>query len=110
MKHVVFVDCKLDYATLSRVHASGPVMFVRCQLREAEFNGCDMTRALLDECDLTRTSFGKGRYAGCDLRGNDVSTLLGASNLRRVIATSGQLTGLAQALTTELGIRISDEP
>jgi uncharacterized protein YjbI with pentapeptide repeats len=109
MKHAVFVDCQLDYATLSRMSSSGPVAFVRCRLREAEFTGCDMTRAVFEKCDLTLANFGKGRHAGCDLRGNDVSTLRGAANLRRVVLTSAQLVNLAQALATELEISLNDE-
>jgi uncharacterized protein YjbI with pentapeptide repeats len=110
MKHVVFVDCKMDYATLSRVRAAGPVMFLRCSLREAEFDGCGMTSVLLDKCDLTLTHFGSGRYGGCDLRGNDLSTLRGVPHLRRAVLGSAQLADLALAIAAELEITVDNEP
>ena len=47
LEHVVFSNCKLDYAVLSRVGVTGPVLFVQCSLREAEFRGCDLARSLL---------------------------------------------------------------
>jgi uncharacterized protein YjbI with pentapeptide repeats len=109
MEHVVFTDCKMNYVTLNQVRASGPVMFIRCSLREAEFNGCDMTGSLLDECDLTLATFENRRYAACDFRGNDLSTLRGVSHLRRVIINSAQLVQLAGALAAELEINFVNE-
>jgi len=63
MEHVVFTDCKIDYAALNQMRTSGPVMFIRCSLREAEFTGCDMTRSLMDECDLALVNFESGKYS-----------------------------------------------
>src|SRR5437660_658231 len=59
LEHVVFVGCKLDYSTLDKVRATGPVLFVRCSLPEAEFTGCDLPDALFDDCDLRLTVFGE---------------------------------------------------
>lgn len=109
MEHVVFTDCKMDYTTLSRVRASGPVIFIRCSLREADFIGCDLTRSLLDDCDLTLANFEDGRYAGCDLRGNDLSALRGVRHLRRVTIDGAQLIQLARALAAELEINLGGE-
>lgn len=74
---VEFTGCKLDYATLDHIRASGPVLFVHCSLREVEFTGCDLTGSLFDDCDLHLAKFGRGNYRGCDLRGNDLSVLDG---------------------------------
>jgi|SRR5271165_1678452 len=109
LEHAVFTDCKLDYSTFSQIRASGPVMFVRCSLREVDFEGCDLTRALFDECDLFLANFGHGRYARCDLRGSDLSTVKGVNNLKSVIIDRGQLIHLAEAMASELDVTFGDD-
>jgi uncharacterized protein YjbI with pentapeptide repeats len=109
MDHVVFSDCKLDYAMLSQVRVTGPVLFVRCSLREAEFHGCSLARSLFDDCDLGLTYFGPGGYRECDLRGNDLSAVRGASHLNRVIINRAQLLQLAEALAADLEVSFGDD-
>jgi uncharacterized protein YjbI with pentapeptide repeats len=109
LEHVAFTDCKMDYSMLAQIRASGPVMFIRCSLREAAFNGCDFTRSLFDECDLVLTTFGQGRYTGCDLRGNDLSAVNGVQNLKRVVIDRLQLIQLAEALAAELNVTFGDD-
>ena len=109
LDHVVFSDCRLDYAELSHIRAKGPVLFVGCSLREAEFRGCDLARALFDECDLTLTDFGPGNYRGCDLRGNDLAAIRGAHHLKRVVIDRPQVFQLAEALATDLEVSFGDE-
>lgn len=110
LDHVVFTDCKMDYAMLSRIRAAGPVIFAGCSLREAEFTGCDLTGSLFSRCDLTLASFGSGRYTGCDLRDNELSTVTGIHTLKRVILDRAQLPQLAQALAAELRVTYGDGP
>ena len=83
LDHVIFAGCKMDYAMLSRIRAAGPVMFTGCSLREAEFADCRLTGSLFSRCDLTLAGFGSGRYAGCDLRDNDLSTVTGSTTSKR---------------------------
>lgn len=109
LDHVVFTGCKLDYATLDQIRATGPVLFARCSLREAEFNGCDLAHSLFDDCDLHLTGFGSGNYRGCDLRGNDLSALVGTGNLKHIIIDRAQLMRLAEALAGELDVTFGDE-
>jgi uncharacterized protein YjbI with pentapeptide repeats len=109
LEHVVFTDCKLDYAAIARIRASGPVMFIRCSLREADFADCDLAGCLFDGCELTSASFGEGWYAGCDLRGNDLSAVNGAHHLERVVLDRSQLIELAAALAAELDVTFGDE-
>lgn len=105
---VVFTDCKLDYAVFDRVRASGPVLFVRCSLREAVFTGCYLAGCLFDECDLSGAEFGPGTYRGCDLRGNDLSAISGAHHLKHVVLDRVQVLQLAAALSAELGVTFPD--
>ena len=109
LDHVVFSDCKLDYAVLENIRAKGPVVFVRCSLREAGFRGCDLSRALLDDCQLPLTEFGPGRYQGCDLRGNDLSAVRGAHHLGRVIIDRIQVLQLGAALAGDIEVSFGDE-
>ena len=109
MDHVVFSDCRLDYALLERVRATGPVLFVRCSLPEAEFRGCDLARSLFDDCDLGLTDFGPGGYRGCDLRGNNLSGIRGAHHLSRVVIDRAQLLQLAEALAVDLEVSFGDD-
>ena len=107
--HVTFVDCKMDYSTLTQVRASGPVMFIRCSLRETEFTSCDLTRSLFDECDLLLANFGRGRYSGCDLRNNRLSAVRGTHHLKHAIIDRAQLIQLAEALAGELDVTFGDD-
>src|SRR6516225_8799217 len=109
MEHVVFTGCKLDYMALDQIRATGPVLFAGCSLREAELTGCDLAAALFDGCDLYLTGFGAGNYRRCDLRGNDLSALAGASHLKRVIIDRAQTVQLGEALAAELEATFGDE-
>jgi uncharacterized protein YjbI with pentapeptide repeats len=108
MEHVVFSGCKLDYATLAQVRVTGPVMFADCSLRDAELLGCDLAGSLFDGCDLHLTGFGQGSYRGCDLRGNDLSAVIGAAHLKRVIIDRAQTAQLGEALAEELNVTFGD--
>ena len=108
LEHVVFTGCKLDYALFDKLRATGPVLFAGCSLREAEFNGCSLPGSLLDDCDLSLAAFGPGSYRGCDLRGNDLSSVLGAHHLKRVVLDRAQVLQLASALAVELDVSFGE--
>jgi uncharacterized protein YjbI with pentapeptide repeats len=109
LDHVIFSDCRLDYAAVDRVRAAGPVLFRRCSLREAEFRGCNLARSLFDDCDLGLTHFGPGGYREVDLRGNDLSGIRGVQHLGRVVIDRAQLLQLAEALATDLEVSFGDD-
>ncbi|MFD0630766.1 pentapeptide repeat-containing protein [Catenulispora yoronensis] len=87
----------------------GAVIFSGCSLPEATFEGCDLSGAAFDDCNLRATTFGSGTYKATDLRGNDLSGLSGAVNLRKVVIDRHQLTDLAAAWAEDLGIAFGDE-
>jgi hypothetical protein len=64
---------------------------------------------LFDESDLFRASFGPGRYVGCDLRGNDLSTVNSVHHLKRAVIDRSQLLQLATALAINLDVIFGDE-
>ena len=110
MEHVIFTGCRLDYARFDGIRAAGPVLFVRCSLREAQFTDCSLAGCLFDGCDLFQAGFGQGFYRGCDLRGNDLSAVTGAQHLRRAVIDRVQLPQLAEALAAELELAFGDDP
>jgi len=109
LSHVAFTNCKLDYSTFSRIRTSGPVIFARCSLREVDFENCQFSQALFDECELVLTGFGHGNYRGCDLRGNDLSAVIGINNLKSVIINRYQLAQFAEAMASELDVTFGDD-
>jgi uncharacterized protein YjbI with pentapeptide repeats len=110
LEHVVFAGCKLDYATLDEIKATGPVVFAGCSLREAALTGCSLAGSLFDDCDLRLTDFGAGYYRGCDLRGNDLSAVTGAAHLKHVTIDQAQTMQLGAALAAELEMTIGNDP
>jgi uncharacterized protein YjbI with pentapeptide repeats len=106
---VVFERCRLDYAELTDLQAKGAVIFTGCALPEATFDRCDLSGAAFDDCNLRATTFGPGVYKGTDLRGNDLSDLVGAINLKKTVIDRHQLTDLAAAWAADLDIALGDD-
>ncbi|MFJ9442735.1 pentapeptide repeat-containing protein [Kitasatospora sp. NPDC101235] len=108
LDNVLFDNCKLDYATFEQIRATGAVVFSKCALTEVSFTGCDLGGAVLDTCDLRLTEFGRGKYQGLDLRGNDLTSLRGVANLGKVLIDRTQQAELAEALVAELDVTFAD--
>ncbi|WP_329175758.1 pentapeptide repeat-containing protein [Streptomyces sp. NBC_01477] len=108
--NVLFEGCRLDYAVLAKVRATGPVAFSACSLVEAELTGNDLAdETAIDGCVLRATDFRPGNYRGVDLRGSDLSAVSGAVNLTGVIISPGQEHQLARALLAGLDLTVTDE-
>ncbi|MFE3579135.1 pentapeptide repeat-containing protein [Streptomyces vinaceus] len=106
---VLFEKCRFDYATFEKVRATGPVVFSECTLTEAVFSDCDLSGAVFADCTLKLTEFGAGRYRATDLRGNDLASVRGISNLAKIRIDPGQQIQLAEAIVSELDITIGDD-
>ncbi|WP_435132205.1 pentapeptide repeat-containing protein [Actinacidiphila sp. bgisy144] len=109
LDNVLFENCKLDYSTLTRVRATGPVIFSVCSLREATLAAADLGAALIDDCDLRLTEFDGGKYRCLDLRGNDLSQLRGLASLKQIVIDQAQTLQLAEALATELDVTFGED-
>ncbi|MBB0244453.1 hypothetical protein FNQ90_10135 [Streptomyces alkaliphilus] len=109
LHNVLFENCRLDYATFTKVRATGPVAFAGCVLTEATFTHCDLSHVVFSKCGLRLTSFGPGRYRNTDLRGNDLSTVRGVTHFVRVRIGPGQQHDLTRALVTELDITVEGD-
>ncbi len=108
LDNVLFEKCRLDYSTLTRIRAAGPVIFSGCSMRETTFVASDLGAAAVDSCDLRLTEFDGGSYRGLDLRGNDLSKLRGLSSLKQIVIDRAQTLQLAEALATELDVTYAD--
>ncbi|MFD7089899.1 pentapeptide repeat-containing protein [Streptomyces sp. NPDC059896] len=109
LDNVLFENCKLDYSTLTRVRATGPVIFSKCSLRETTLAAADLGAALIDDCDLRLTEFDGGKYRGLDLRGNDLSQLRGLASLKQIVIGHAQTLQLAEALAAELDVTFGED-
>lgn len=109
LDNVLFENCKLDYSTLTRVRAAGPVIFSKSSLRETTFVAADLTSTLIDDCDLRLTEFDGGKCRGLDLRGNTLSQLRGLVSLKQIVIDQAQTLQLAEALAAELDVTFGED-
>lgn len=108
--NVLFENCRLDYATFANVRANGPVIFRNCQLAEAEFTACTLEKAAVQGCNLRQTQFHPGRYRRLDLRGSDLTDVIGAVNLSGVVISPDQEHQMAAAVLAGLDLVVTDTP
>jgi uncharacterized protein YjbI with pentapeptide repeats len=107
LKNVIFENCRLDYATLTNARAAGPVAILGCSLTETVFDRCKLTTVAFDNCKLNAPTFTACDMRGADLRGNDLSRIVGVTtSFRGCIITEGQVAGFADAVTRELELTI----
>ncbi|WP_051774730.1 pentapeptide repeat-containing protein [Streptomyces sp. NRRL S-237] len=106
---VLFEKCRFDYATFENLRAAGPVVFAGCTFTEAAFTSCELADVMFSDCTLKLTEFGTGRYRDTDLRGNDLRTVRGITNLAKIRIDHNQQIQLAEALMNELDITIEDD-
>lgn len=109
--HVTFENCRINDAQFDVLISDGPVAFLGSNLRETAFTACKLGRAVFNDCDLQLTEFdAESDYDGLDLRGNDVSALLGIANLHRATVTLTQARAMAETLISHVGLHIHDDP
>ncbi|GAA2525764.1 pentapeptide repeat-containing protein [Winogradskya humida] len=109
LKDVIFENCRLDYATLSRLKAAGPVAFIGCSLTETTLSSCTLPTMTFDNCKLAGLSIENCDMRGVDLRGNSLTGLSAATALRGVVLSDSQLPALTQLLLDELSIIVAPE-
>lgn len=107
--NVIFDGCRIEYADLEAVTATGPVVFVNTTLNDVTFTRCAFPGGAITDCDLRTVEFGGGDYDQCDLRGTDLSAVRGASNLNGALITPEQRYQLAEALVGELHLRYPED-
>lgn len=106
LKHVVFENCRLDYATFNGVRAAAPVAWTDCNLDHAELTQCRLPGVAIRSCSLRDLELDDCDLRGADLRGSDLSQVSGLRSFREVRLAEDQVTGLATAMVRELGITV----
>ncbi|MDT5037714.1 MAG: hypothetical protein QOE03_2899 [Micromonosporaceae bacterium] len=110
LKNVVFDDCRLDYAGLADVRASGPVAWAGCTLANAVLTDCRLPAAVFADCRLAGLELNDCQLGGADLRGNDLSGISGLLSLREATVAASQLGDLAALAVRELDITVVEGP
>jgi uncharacterized protein YjbI with pentapeptide repeats len=103
---VIFENCRLDYATLDTVRATGPIAFLNCTLTEATLTACKWTQAVISDCRLSGVELDHCDLRGTDFRNSALDTIRGITSLRGVTITAGQLADLTAAFVADLDIQI----
>ncbi|WP_242904478.1 pentapeptide repeat-containing protein [Actinomadura terrae] len=103
---VIFERCRLDYADLTGLHATGAVAFTDCVLRETTIHDSRLDNAVLADCPMPGAQIARTRMRGADLRGSTLTTLTGINCLAGSTLDDTQVPQLTEALLTELGIQV----
>ncbi|MDO8143605.1 pentapeptide repeat-containing protein [Isoptericola sp. 178] len=102
---VRFVGCKLGYVNL-RGATLQDVVFTDCQIDELDLVQVRATRVAFDGTAVRRLDVQASTLQHVDLRGADLSELVGTDALRGTTITSVQLAHLAPLLAANLGITV----
>jgi uncharacterized protein YjbI with pentapeptide repeats len=106
LKNVIFEDCRLDYATLTQVRSTGPTALLECNLDHATMTRCQLGPVVISRCQFAEVELQDCDLRGADLRGTNLSTVTGISNLRGSVITASQIDELAATLTRELTLTV----
>jgi len=104
---VMFTDCRIDAANF-RGSAFERCAFDGCDLARADFYGARLAPGAMRRCSLVEADFSKAQCEGLDLRGSDLSGVIGAASLRGCTITPEQMVPLGLALVASLGVRVED--
>lgn len=100
---VRFTDCKLGYLNLRGARLKD-VVFERCTIDELDLGGANALRVALLETDVGTLDLTRATLQHVDLRGAELSTLVGVEHLRGAIVSEYQLQQLAGMIAQQLGI------
>ncbi|WP_131741976.1 pentapeptide repeat-containing protein [Actinomadura roseirufa] len=103
---VIFEHCRLDYATLTGLNATGSVAFVDCTLRETAVLDSHLNAAVFADCPMPGAQFVRTTMRGADLRGSTLTTLTGATSLAGATIDESQVPQLTEALLADLQIHV----
>lgn len=102
---VRFVGCKLGYVNL-RGATLQDVVFTDCQVDELDLVQVRATRVAFERTSVRRLDVQASTLSDVDLRGADLTELVGTDALRGTTITADQLLLLAPMLAANLGITV----
>ncbi|WP_278236094.1 pentapeptide repeat-containing protein [Isoptericola sp. AK164] len=104
---VRFVGCKLGYVNL-RGATLQDVVFADCQIDELDLVQVRATRVAFEGTSVRRLDVQASTLHDVDLRGADLTELVGTDALRGTTVTSEQLAQIAPVLAANLGITVTE--
>jgi uncharacterized protein YjbI with pentapeptide repeats len=107
LRSVHFVGCKLSYVNLRGAELLD-VAFTDCVIEELDLVQSKVRRVRVDGCRIAHLDVQHSELHDFDLRGAELESIGGLSQLRGTTITPSQLTLLAPLLASELGIRVED--
>lgn len=100
---LVLRGCKLDLVNL-RSAVLSDVLFENCTITELDISGARATRMKFSECTVETLEVGHARFKDVDLRGAQLSRIVGLSGLKGAVISEEQLVQLAPSLAEHLGL------
>jgi uncharacterized protein YjbI with pentapeptide repeats len=108
LQDVVFVDCRLDLASL-RTARLERVRFDDWRMEEVDLYGATMSSTVFSGCELTRASLAGASFSRSEMRGCTLDGVSNAERLRGVAMPWADVLRSAAVLADGLGIRVVDE-
>jgi uncharacterized protein YjbI with pentapeptide repeats len=107
VRDVTFADCRLDLAGL-RLARLERVVFRDCRMDEADLYGARLKDVLFERCTLREATLSGATLERCELRGCDLTGLVGAEALTGARMPWNDVLENAPLFATALGIEIVD--
>jgi uncharacterized protein YjbI with pentapeptide repeats len=108
LRDVTFEGCKLDLSNF-RFSKLKNVLFKDCVLDEADFYNAELNNVWFQNCSLQKAEFSAAKCKAVDLRGSEISSLLGVEGLAGATIDSAQLVAISQLLAQSFKIHVSDK-
>jgi len=107
LRSVHFVGCKLSFVNLRGAELLD-VAFTDCVIEELDLVQSKVRRVRIEGSRIAQLDVQHSELHDFDLRGAELDSISGLTQLRGTTVTPTQLTLLAPLLATELGIRVED--
>jgi uncharacterized protein YjbI with pentapeptide repeats len=107
LKEVRWENCRVDLASF-RFARFASVLFVGCDLRQADFEDADLRGARFVDCDLSGAQFSNATMTGTRFSGCSLLDVAGVHSMRGAVVDLRDVTDLAFGLAGALGIVIDE--
>lgn len=103
---LVLRGCKLDLVNL-RNAVLADVSFEHCTIAELDISGARATRVKFSDCTVGTLEAREARMKDVDLRGAQLSRIVGLAGLKGAVISEEQLVELAPSLAQHLGLVVT---
>ncbi|WP_181255864.1 pentapeptide repeat-containing protein [Nesterenkonia sandarakina] len=103
---LVLRGCKLDLVNLRNAVLTD-VVFEHCTITELDISGARATRVRFSDCTIGTLEASGARLKDVDLRGAQLSRIVGLAGLKGAVISEEQLVELAPSLAQHLGLVVT---